>query len=158
MNKYQQKIVKNIVSVFTVTILFVVIMINVRACLNRNETRLAMTQLGKIILEYKKQNGSLPSQATIESIASHVPGWARISNIEYRAPWINLDSPPGTILAYNDYVFKWLFVKKELVVLMLDGRVLVVDHRIFQQMLKAQQSAAEINEMQKAQHQKPDLP
>ncbi len=147
--KRQKIIVAKIVAVIVFTILAVFTMYNVKDFINRRESMLAMTQIGEYIVEYKKVNGSRPSQSNIEEYQKRTEGGVRLGNVEYRAIWINYDAPADTILAYVRKNYHTLLLKSGVIVLRLDGKVEWMEPTVFENQLKSQQTEEEIKNMPK---------
>ncbi len=99
MNKAQKRLIMNLVGTAVVVAIFIVAFGIFKDYVNRSESIRAFNQLGRNILEYRKQNGLLPSESSIESLKRQIEGAVRMGNIVYRAQWITLGSPPDTIVA-----------------------------------------------------------
>lgn len=149
MTKKQRQILINFAVVITITIAAVLGMIEIKNQVNQSEAMRAMEQLGQIVSEYKQQKGSIPSESYALSIKDSLEGKVRLGNLQYRARWINFDSPPDTILAYVQKSYHSLFFRPGAIVLRLDGKVEWLDIDEFKQQLTAQQSIPERESMRK---------
>ncbi|MFH1370938.1 MAG: hypothetical protein ABII09_06595 [Planctomycetota bacterium] len=143
MNKKQKQILANFAVVIAVTITAVAGMVELKNHVNRSEAIRAMEQLGRIVAEYRQKNGSIPPESYAESIKVSLEGQVRLGNLQYRARWIQFDSPPDTILAYVTKDYRSLFFRPGAIVLRLDGRVEWMDKREFEKLLESQQSILE---------------
>ena len=126
-----------------ITVVAVVAMINFKDWVNRSEAMRAMEQLGRIVLAYRKDNGSVPSQAYVEGVKENLEGAVRLGDLQYRARWLDFDSGPDEILAYTDKKYHSLLVGSGFIVLRLDGSVEWMDKQKFETLLAAQQSPME---------------
>ena len=131
-------------TVIVITAIAVVAMINFRDLVNRSEARRAMEHLGKIVLKYRKDYGSVPPETYVTSIKENLKGDVRLGELQYRALWIDSDSTPDEILAYTEKNYPSLLVSGGYVVLRLDGRVEWMDKKEFKTLLAQQQSPEEI--------------
>jgi hypothetical protein len=149
MQKRQKFILIRFAVVIIVTVVAVVAMINFKDWVNRSEAMLAMDSLGKIILKYRAENGSVPPESNVNSIRANLPGNLRLGELfRYRALWINFDSSPDTILAYAKKKYHSLILKDGVIVLRLNGRVEWLNMKDFETLLAKQQSPLE-KQMQK---------
>lgn len=123
MNTRQRSLLIESLIVLAATALAVVGMIHLKDYVNRSEAMRAMTQLGRRILDYRRQHGSLPPQSFVDEIKDSVEGAVRMGNVTYRARWIRLDAPDDTIVAYSQKRFPASFLKDGYVVLRLNGVV-----------------------------------
>ena len=162
MNKPQKRLLTNFILVLIITIGFVVFIVNIRSTVNSSEAIRSLEILGKEVLRYRKQYGSLPSESYTEIIRDKFR-MARLGNIHYRAQWIDFGADANsTILAYVTKPFKRFF-EKYYIVLWLDGRVEKHCKADFERILDKQQNKSELewlrkNILQKTQiHQEPDL-
>ena len=122
MNRRQKNLLTNFIFVLIFTVGFVVFMASVRNSINSSEATKSMELLGKEVLRYRQQYGSLPSESYIKTIRKNF-GIIRLGNIHYRAQWIEFGADANsTILAYTTKPLKRFF-KKYHIVLWLDGRV-----------------------------------
>ncbi len=135
-------------AVITATAIAVTAMINFKDWVNRSESVLAMDSLGKAILRYRTENGSVPPESYVNNIKSDLPGNVRVGDMRYRALWISFDSPPDTILAYTEKKYHSLFLHNGVIVLRLNGHVEWMDTHEFETLLAKQQSPVE-KQMQK---------
>lgn len=131
-------------AVIVVTAVTVVAMINFRDWVNRSEAMLAMEQLGQEVLEYRRENGSVPPESYVDSIKRSLEGHVRLGSLQYRALWIDFESDPDEILAYTEKRYRSLLVGEGFIVLRLNGLVEWMDRREFETLLAQQQSPMEI--------------
>jgi hypothetical protein len=134
--------------VIVITAAAVVAMVNFKDWVNRSEAMRAMNQLGQIVLQYRKDRGSVPPESYVNRIKENLQGHVRLGDLQYRAQWLDLESTPDEILAYTEKNYRSL-IGKGFVVLRLDGRVEWVDRKHFKTLLAQQQSPAEIEMLQK---------
>jgi hypothetical protein len=146
MNKRQKSLILNIILVLAITTAFIVLMMNVKDLLNKNEAMRAMEIVGQEVLSYRKQYGSLPSELFLTSIKEQ---FVRLGTLHYRAQWIGFDSDPNTILAYTKHDFHSLATSEGYVILRLDGRVEWMGTKQFETLLRKQQTSAELDILQK---------
>lgn len=149
LTKRQNIIVAKFAVVVALTIFAAFTMFNVKDYINRRESMLAMAQLGQYILEYKKNNRSLPAESNIGEIQKKIEGSVRLGKIKYRAIWITFDAPADTILAYAQKSYHSLFLKSGYIVLRLNGKVEWMETKEFESLLKSQQTPEEIKTTQK---------
>jgi len=131
-------------TVIVITAIAVVAMINFRDWVNRSEARRAMEHLGKIVLKYREDYGSVPPETYVTEVKENLKGGVRLGELQYRALWIDSDSTPDEILAYTEKNYPSLLVSGGYVVLRLDGRVEWMDKKEFKTLLAQQQSPEEI--------------
>ena len=127
-----------------VTAIAVVAMINLKDWVNRSEAMRAMEQLGRTVLQYRKNYGLVPPQSYIDNIKEDLPGHARLGQLHYRARWIDFESTPDEILAYAEKNYRSLVLGRGYVVLRLDGHIEWVGKKEFETLLTKQQTQAEI--------------
>jgi hypothetical protein len=144
MNRRQKIILRDFMTVVVITAIAVVAMINFRDWVNRSEARRAMEHLGEIVLQYRKDYGSVPPEAYVTKVKEDLKGGVRLGELQYRALWIDTDSTPDEILAYTEESYPSLLVGGGLLVLRLDGRVEWMDEQEFKTLLAQQQSPEEI--------------
>ena len=149
MNRRQKAILTRFIVVITITIIAVVAMINLKDWVNRSEAMRVMKHLGQIVLEYRKEQGSVPSEFYITSIKGKLPGHPRLGELHYRALWIDLESAQDEILAYTEGNYHSLLFGDGFIVLRLDGRVEWMNKQEFKTLLAQQQSPMEIEMLQK---------
>jgi len=149
MNKRQKNLLIDFIIVVIITAIAVVAMVNFKDYVNRSEAMRAMTQLGQIVLDYRKEHGAVPPESYVNTIKQNLQGQARLGDLRYRAQWIDFEATPDEILAYTEKKYHSLFFRKGYVVLRLDGGVEWTDKESFEQMLAAQQSPLEIQMTQK---------
>ena len=145
MNKRQKSLIRSIITVLTITVVFIVLMMNVKDLLNKKEAMRAMQTVGKEVLTYRKQYASLPPESYLARIKEQ---FVRLGALHYRAQWIGFDSEPNTILAYTSKNYRSLVASAGYVVLYLDGRVEWMGKKEFEELLKEQQTAREIEMLQ----------
>lgn len=149
MNRRQKTILIDFTIVIVVTAIAVVAMINLKDWVNRSETVRAMEHLGRIVLQYRKDQGCVPPESYVDRIKEDLEGYARLGGLQYRARWINFESTPDEILAYTQKNYRSLIIGKGFIVLRLDGRVEWMDKQHFETLLAQQQSPIEIEMLQK---------
>ena len=149
MNRRQRAILIDFVTVIVITATAVAAMINFKDWVNHSESMLAMDSLGKIILKYRAENGSVPPESYVNGIRANLPGNARLGDLfRYRALWLSFDSTPDTILAYAKKRYRSLILKDGVIVLRLNGSVEWLGMKDFETLLAKQQSSLE-KQMQK---------
>ncbi len=136
-------------AVIVITAIAVVAMINFRDWVNCSEARRAMEDLGKIVLKYREDYGSVPPENYVTKVKENLKGDVRLGELRYRALWIDTDSTPDEILAYTEKNYPSLLVGNGFIVLRLDGRVEWMDKKEFKTLLAQQQSPEEIQMLQK---------
>lgn len=147
MNIQQKKLVANVITVSFFTIVMIVGFANLKNTINRSESMRAIDLIGKEVLQYRKQNGSLPNESYVNQYIVEI-GAVRLRGLQYRAAWIEFGSQPDkTILAYAEKTYKG-FVKSGYVVLWLDGRVEWMGKKQFEKILAEQQQKQEIQWLQ----------
>jgi hypothetical protein len=151
MDKRQKRILIEFFVVIGLTTIAVVAMIYFRYWVNHSEAMRAMEHLGRIVVEYRKTQGSVPSQSYIDSVKNQLEGSPRLGNLQYRALWIDFESPPNEILAYSERNYGSWFVGKGYVVLRLDGTVQWLPKQEFEAILKKQQSQKELEMLKEKQ-------
>ena len=150
MNKAQKRLLTNLASTAVIVVAFIFGFGNFKDYVNKSEAIRAFKQLGQEVLKYRNQTGQLPSETMIANLKEQLEGSARVGTIEYRAQYISIDSPPDTIVAYNEKDYNWL-IESGFVVLLLDGRVLYLSPKEFNDLLKKQETAIEAEQMKKSQ-------
>ena len=149
MNRYQKAVLIKFAIVIAVTVIAVAAMVQFKSWVNRSEAVRAMEHLGRIVLKYRKDNGSIPPQSYVDGIRESLEGNARLGNLTYRALWIDFDSSSDEILAYTEKRRGSLLFDDGFIVLRLDGRVEWMDEEKFKALLAQQQTPMELQEMQK---------
>ena len=144
MNRRQKAILINVISVISITSIAVVAMINLKDWVNRSEAMLAMEDLGKMVLQYRQENGSVPPQSYVDNIKTNLKGHARLGDLQYRALWIDFDSTPDDVLAYVEKKYRSFVLSNGFIVLRLDGRVEWMQKQQLDILLARQQSRMEI--------------
>jgi hypothetical protein len=122
-------------------------MINFKDWVNRSEGMRAMEQLSRIVLQYRKEHGCVPPESYIDRIKEDLQGYVRLSNLRYRALWIDFECPPDEILAYAEKNYRSSVIGEGFIVLRLDGRVEWMEKQKFKALLAQQQSPEEIRMM-----------
>jgi hypothetical protein len=143
MDKRQRKLVANIVVVVTFTVVMVAGFANIKNIINRSEAIRTMDLLGSEILQYRKNNGSLPGENYVKQFSDRI-GAVRLTDLQYRAPWIEFGYDPNTtVLAYTRKNYTG-FVKSGGIVLWLNGKVEWINKKRFDQIVEAQQQQIEL--------------
>jgi len=150
MNERQKKIIRDFTTVIAITFIVIFAVINIRDWINHSEAMLAMKHLGKIVLQYRKESGFVPSESYIDNIKEDIKGQVRIGDLRYRALWIDMDCTDDEILAYTEQSYRSPFFHSGYIVLRLDGRVEWMENDEFEKLLAKQQKPGEIL-MQKSQ-------
>jgi len=156
-NRRQKTILRDITTVIVITAIAVVAMINLKNWVNRSEAMRAMEQFGQIVLQYRKNHGSVPPESYVDRIKEELEGRVRLGKVNYRAQWLDLESTPDEILAYTERHHRSWLLGKGYIVLRLDGRVEWMDKHEFETLLAQQQSAQEIEMLHKELKQSPPL-
>ncbi len=138
MNKRQKALLTESIIILLITAAAVVIMINLKQWVSRSETIQIMEQLGQVVLQYRKEHGSLPSGDDVKGIQGKLEEEVRLDKLQYRAQWIDVDSPPDEILAYVEKNFRASILNDGYVVLQLDGQVTWMNQEEFQKLLSRQ--------------------
>lgn len=150
MNKAQKRLVMNLTGTAFFIAAFIFGFGNFKDYINKTEAVRAFGDLSTKIMDYRKQNGRLPSESMVTDLKEQLEGSARVGNIYYRAQWISIDSPPETIVAYTEKQYNWL-IQSGFVVLQLDGQVEYLASKEFNKLLATQQTTAEAEQMNKTQ-------
>ena len=143
MNRRQRALLRDVIIVLVVTALAVVIMINLKDLINRSEAMQAMEHLGEEALRYREENGSLPPESYIRSIMETLEGHVRLTNLSYRAQWIDFNAKPGEVLAYSKKNYPSSLLSSGYIVLRLDGSVEWMTEEQFDKLLPATQRERE---------------
>jgi type II secretory pathway pseudopilin PulG len=143
MNRHQKAILTNIIAVMVITVIAVVAMINFKNWVNKKEAVRAMEYLGQIVLQYRKEHGSVPPQSYVDRIKEDLPGGVRLGSLRYRGLWIDFESSGDEILAYTKKAYHSSFLNDGFIVLRLDGRVEWMGVEEFKKLLARQQSPME---------------
>jgi hypothetical protein len=138
MNKRQKALLTESIIIIVITAAAVVAMINLKQWVSRTEAIQVMEQLGQVVLQYRKENGSLPSGDDVKGIQEKLQEEVRLDRLQYRAQWIDVDSVPDEILAYTEKRFRASLLNDGYVVLRLDGRVEWMSKEEFQKLLAQQ--------------------
>ena len=144
MNRREKAIVIKIIFVTIVTFILVVFFANVKDVTNRSEATRALDAIGKMVLQYRKDNGYLPPQNYVDTIRQNVAGSVRMGKLNYRALYITRDSKPDEILAYTAQNYKSLFVSSGYVVLRLNGQIEWMDTQSFEEELMRRKDFSEV--------------
>lgn len=143
MNKRQKAILRDFTIVIIATVIAVVAMIIFKDWINRSEATRAMQQLGEIVLNYRKEHGSVPPESYVDRIKQNLEGHVRLGTLRYRARWIDFESAPDEILAYSERNYHSPLFGKEFIVLRLNGNVEWMEKQQFETLLAQQQSQIE---------------
>ena len=143
MNRREKAVVIKIISVTIITVILVVTFANFKDVINRSEATRATITIGEIVLQYRKDYGSLPPQDYVGKIKGNVGGGVRLGKVNYRALYITRDSKPDEILAYIFKNYKSLFVSSGYIVLRLNGQVEWMDKKSFEEELMKRKSLLE---------------
>jgi len=149
MNKKQRWVLVNFAFVTAITIVAVAGMVELKNRVNRSEAMRAMEQLGQIVSNYKQKHGFVPPESYVEGIKQSLEGQVRLGNMQYRARWIEFDSPPDTILAYVTKNYHSFLFHPGAIVLRLDGSVRWINKSDFEAILARQQNPMEVEITQK---------
>jgi hypothetical protein len=144
MNRRQKAILIQFVFVVIATAAAVIAMINFKDLVNRSESMRAMEHLGRIVLQYRKENGSVPPDSFVDNIKEGLEGSARLGVLQYRGQWIDFECSPDEILAYTYRNYHSLALSEGYVLLRLDGRVEWMNKKEFESLLAKRQSPVEI--------------
>ena len=147
MNKRQRSVIWNFVITAVVTAVFIVAMLSIKDLINKSEATRAMEMIGEEVTEHRKQAGSLPPKSYVDDFIQKM-GFVRIGDLQYRALWIKFDAGDDTILAYSWKGYRSL-VDNGYVVLRLAGSIEWMGKDEFENLLKTQQSQAELDLLQK---------
>jgi len=137
-NKRQKALLAESIIIIVMTAAAVVAMINLKQWVSRSETIQVMEQLGQVVLQYRKEHGSLPSGDDVKGIQEKLQEEVRLDKLQYRAQWIDVDSAPDEILAYTEKRFRASLLDDGYAVLRLDGRVEWMGKEKFQKLLGQQ--------------------
>jgi hypothetical protein len=149
MNKRQKDLLRDLASIIVITAIAVIAMINFKDWVKRTEAKRAMEQLGQIVLQYRKDHGSVPPEPYVDRIKENLPGHVRLSKFRYRARWLDFESIPDEILAYTVEAYHSLLFNKRFLVLRLDGRVEWMNKHELEILLAQQQTPMEIETLNK---------
>jgi hypothetical protein len=145
MNKRQNAILAEFITIIVITAIAIVAMIHFKDWVNRSEAIGAMKQLGQVALDYRKQYGAVPPESYVTGIKKELKGWVRLGKLNYRAQWIDFDATSDEILAYTEKKYPSSLLEDGYIVLRLDGRVEWMDKQNFEKLLAQQQSKMEID-------------
>ena len=138
MNKRQKALLVESITIIVITAVAVLAMISLKDWVSRSEAVRSMEQLGRIVLQYRKEHGSVPSEDYIKSIKEKLAGHVGLGKLQYRARWIDFESKPDEILAYAEKKHRASLLSDGYVVLRLDGRVQWMGEQEFQKLLGQQ--------------------
>ena len=144
MTRQQKLVLINFALVILITTTAVLGMVELKNWVNRSESMRAMEQLQKAVAEYRGKNGSVPPESYVDGIIKTFAGEARLGNLNYRARWITIDSPPETVLAYVNKDYRSFFSHPGVIVLRYDGRIEWMDKASFDKLLAPQQTQMEL--------------
>ena len=144
MNKRQKITLIKFISIIVLTLISVVAMVHIKVWVNHSEAMRSMENLSRIVLQYRKDNGSVPSESYVNNIKENLEGHPRLGELHYRAIWIDLDSTPDEILAYTERNSRSWLLEDGCIILRLDGRVEWIKKQTFEKILAQQQSPSEI--------------
>ena len=144
MNKREKAVVIKIIFVTVTTFILVIVFANIKDIINRSEATHAVSAIGKRILQYRKDNGYLPSQNYVDTIKQDIQGSVRMGKLNYRALYITRDSKPDEILAYTLKNYKSLFISNGYIVLRLNGQVEWMDTQSFEEELMKRKDLLEV--------------
>jgi hypothetical protein len=142
-NRRQRTLLIESILVLAATTAAVIGMMHLKDHVNRSEAIRAMEGLGKLVLEYRKEHGSLPPQSYVDSVKGDVEGAVRMGSVRYRALYIGLDAPDDTILAYSEKRHPSSLLKDGYVVLRLSGTVEWMPTADFTRLFAQQRTPAE---------------
>jgi hypothetical protein len=142
MNKRQKSLIREFILVCIIIIAVVLGLLNLKDYVNRTEGMRALEQLGRIVLNYRQEHGSVPPEYYIEQIKSELEGKGRLGGLIYRARWIEYGATGDEILAYARRDFG-MIMGTGYIVLRLDGRVEWMEEKEFEKLLDSQQSPDE---------------
>ncbi len=151
MDKRQKRVLIEFFIVIGLTTIAVIAMIYFRHRVNHSEAMRAMEHLGKIVVEYRTKQGSVPPQSYIDSVRNQLEGSPRLGDLRYRALWIDFESPPDEILAYSERNYGSWFIGKGYIVLRLDGTAQWLGKQECEAILKKQQSRKELEMLRRKQ-------
>jgi len=137
-NKRQKALLVESITIIVITAVAVLAMINLKDWVSRSEAVRSMEQLGRIVLQYRKEHGSVPSEDYIKSIKEKLAGHVGLGKLQYRARWIDFESKPDEILAYAEKKHRASLLSDGYVVLRLDGRAEWMGEQKFQKLLGQQ--------------------
>jgi len=144
MNKRQKAILRDTAAVITITAIAVIAMIALKNRVNRSEAMRAMEHLGRVVVQYRQDHGSVPPESYINRAKEELEGRVRLGDVTYRAQWINFESPPDEILAYTEGSYGSKLFGRKHIVLHLDGRIEWMGKQKLDALLVQQQSSREL--------------
>ena len=147
MNKRQKALIVEFITVIVITAVAVVSIMHLKDWVSRSEAMQAMEELGQVVLQYRKEHGSVPSEDHIKSVKESLEGHVGLHKLRYRARWIDFESKPDEILAYAEKRHRASLLSNGYIVLRLDGRVEWMGKQKFKELL-AQQQRKKPKEMQ----------
>jgi len=149
MDRRQKIILIDFIIVIVITAAAVVAMVNFKDWVNHSEAMRAMKQFGQIVLQYRKDHGSVPPESYVNRIKENLQGYVRLGDLQYRAQWLDFDSSPDEILAYTEKKYPSSLLDDGFVVLRLDGHVEWMGAQQFKDLLAQQQGPMEKRMLEK---------
>ncbi|MBN2139259.1 MAG: hypothetical protein JW720_15765 [Sedimentisphaerales bacterium] len=134
-----------VITVLIVTLIAVVGMVNFKDYINRSEALSAMRQLSKLVSQYQKQHGRVPSESLVLEKVGELKGGVRLGDLRYRGLWIDFEAEPNDILAYNKKLYPSSLLDDGYVVLQFDGTVSWMGTEEFEELLAKQQTDVELD-------------
>ena len=147
MIRRQKALLKEIIAVVALTAIAVLVMTNLKHWINRSDTMRTMEELGRRVLKYRRDKGSLPPESYVTGIRKEIEAGVRLEDLRYRALWVDFEATPDEILAYVEKDYPSSLLSDGYVVLRLDGRVEWIGKRQFKELLAQQQDRVEIEMM-----------
>lgn len=123
MTSRQRLLLRETLLILAAIVMAVVGMIHLKDHVNRTEAMRAMTELGRRVLAYRREHGTLPDESFVRGIKEQLEGSQRLGHLEYRADRISGYAPQWTILAYSLKRHPASFLRDGYVVLRLNGYV-----------------------------------
>lgn len=146
MTSRQRRLFRETLLILAATVMAVVGMVHLKDHVNRTEAVRAMTQLGRRVLDHRRQHGSLPPESFIRDIEGQLEGSERLGHLTYRAARISLHAPEWTVLAYSLKRHPSSFLRDGYVVLRLNGRVEWMSTASFKALLSEQGTPGELED------------
>ena len=85
MTSRQRRLFRETLLILVATVMAVVGMVHLKDHVNRTEAMRAMTQLGRRVLDHRRQHGSLPPESFVRDIEGQLEGSERLGHLTYRA-------------------------------------------------------------------------
>ena len=149
MDRRQKNVLIDFIIVIVITAAAVVAMVNFKDWVNHSEAMRAMKQFGQIVLQYRKDHGSVPPESYVNRIKENLQGYVRLGDLQYRAQWLDFDSSPDEILAYTEKKYPSSLLDDGFIVLRLDGRIEWMGTQQFKDLLAQQQGPMEKRMLEK---------